>query len=170
MALQKNTREQLTPVQSPEQVTQPELQQERAGDFRVEQVQQQEQAPQPQEISEAPTAVPVQQHEQAPALPPKPAEILATEEILSDGLGEFYANMDPQTQQSFKLKGEEITVSIKQMADQGKLKAKKVLHLVRDWLKMIPGVNKFFLEQEAKIKTESVMDYYKTNDSDMNAL
>jgi len=26
-----------------------------------------------------------------------------------------------------------------------------------NWLKLIPGVNKFFLEQEAKIKTDEVL-------------
>jgi len=26
-----------------------------------------------------------------------------------------------------------------------------------DWLKILPGVNKFFLEQEAKIKTDKIL-------------
>jgi hypothetical protein len=34
---------------------------------------------------------------------------------------------------------------------------KKILALIRDWLKLIPGVNRFFLEQEAKIKTDKIL-------------
>ena len=41
--------------------------------------------------------------------------------------------------------------------DKAKLKVKKVVNLIKKWLTMIPGVNKFFLEQEAKIKTDEIV-------------
>jgi hypothetical protein len=34
---------------------------------------------------------------------------------------------------------------------------KKIFVLIRAWLKIIPGVNRFFLEQEAKIKTDKIL-------------
>jgi len=44
------------------------------------------------------------------------------------------------------------------MVGSFKIKARKVLHLIRDWLKIIPGINKYFLEQEAKIKTDKIIE------------
>jgi len=37
------------------------------------------------------------------------------------------------------------------------VKPRAVLHAVNKWLKAIPKVNPYFLEQEAKIKTDQVM-------------
>ena len=42
-----------------------------------------------------------------------------------------------------------------------RVKVKRVLELIYEWLKTIPGVNKFFLEQEAKIKTDEIMELEK---------
>ena len=57
----------------------------------------------------------------------------------------------------FKLKGEEVARNIEQVVAAGKSKAKQILHWIKDWLKLIPGVNRFFLEQEAKIKTDKII-------------
>ena len=40
-----------------------------------------------------------------------------------------------------------------------KVKVRDVVHLIREWLLVIPGVNAFFLEQEAKIKTDRILQY-----------
>jgi hypothetical protein len=69
----------------------------------------------------------------------------------------MFLKLPPDQQAAFKKVGEETAEKIKGMMDSGKLKAKKVVDLIKDWLKMIPGVNKFFLEQEAKIKTDKIM-------------
>ena len=37
------------------------------------------------------------------------------------------------------------------------MKIKKIFELLLQWLKLLPGVNKFFLEQEAKIKVDQIM-------------
>ena len=36
-------------------------------------------------------------------------------------------------------------------------KAKKIFQLILEWLKLLPGINRFFLEQEAKIKTDRII-------------
>jgi hypothetical protein len=41
------------------------------------------------------------------------------------------------------------------------IKAKEVLKLIVIWLRFIPHVNKYFLEQESKIKTDKILDLYK---------
>ena len=51
------------------------------------------------------------------------------------------------------------------MIETGKAVGRKILKLIRSWLKLIPGVNKFFLEQEAKIKTDKIVDLaWRTGD------
>lgn len=85
---------------------------------------------------------------------PAAAEI---ETILSDGLEEQFLKMDPALQKKFKLVGEQTASSIAQLLGAAQANARKILELITSWLKMIPGVNKFFLEQEAKIKTDRII-------------
>jgi len=79
------------------------------------------------------------------------------EEVLSEDLQDMYLSMPQEKQKIFKEKGEETVSKIHQIVHATKFNAKKVFHLIRDWLKMIPGINRFFLEQEAKIKTDKVL-------------
>ena len=59
---------------------------------------------------------------------------------------------------SVQEKGEETANEISAMIRNFKVKVGKVLKLIRDWLHTIPGVNRFFLEQEAKIKTDNILE------------
>jgi hypothetical protein len=87
----------------------------------------------------------------------KSETLVKIEKILEEDLESFYFSMPPEKQQIFKEKGEETATKIEKMVEAGKVVARKVLKLIRAWLKFIPGVNKFFLEQEAKIKTDKVV-------------
>lgn len=89
----------------------------------------------------------------------KSDSLIQIEDIMADGLGDAFKAMTSEQQQTFKIKGEEVARTIDDLTRRFKLTAKKVLHLIRDWLKLIPGVNKFFLEQEAKIKTDDILRY-----------
>ena len=95
----------------------------------------------------------------APSAPPlqKDPETALIENILAEGLEDAYKSMPPDLQIKFKAKGEETAGKIRVLIESAKAKAKTILGLIRDWLKMIPGVNKFFLEQEAKIKTDKIL-------------
>ena len=83
------------------------------------------------------------------------------EEILEDGLAEAFNQLSPAKQQEFKTKGEETTKNITELLNSSKEKisqlSKKIYNLIINWLKVIPGANKFFLEQEAKIKTDKIL-------------
>jgi hypothetical protein len=79
------------------------------------------------------------------------------EDILSEDLAELFLKMNPEEQATFQAKGEETASAIRRLLNSAKVNLKKILFLVSDWLKMIPGVNKFFLEQEAKIKTDKIL-------------
>ena len=93
-----------------------------------------------------------------PAPPKKDPTTIAVEKILEEDLGDLYVKLDPETRKKFRAKGDELTGNINTMVSTFKVKARKVLHLIRDWLKIIPGINKYFLEQEAKIKTDKIME------------
>ncbi len=77
--------------------------------------------------------------------------------ILEEDLTDMYLSLSPADQQVFKQKGEETLSKIRVLLNQTKVNAKKIFQLIREWLKVIPGVNRFFLEQEAKIKTDKIL-------------
>ena len=79
------------------------------------------------------------------------------EKILAEDLEDEFTKMDPATQQEFKRKGEETAQKINNLLESAKVKVKKIIDLIRSWLIMIPGINKFFLEQETKIKTDKIL-------------
>jgi len=79
------------------------------------------------------------------------------ESIMEEGLKEAYQEMTPIQKQEFKMKGEEVANAIRKMFKGTHIRVKKVFKLVVEWLRMLPGVNKFFLEQEAKIKADKII-------------
>ncbi|KKU14009.1 MAG: hypothetical protein UX17_C0003G0012 [Parcubacteria group bacterium GW2011_GWC2_45_7] len=79
------------------------------------------------------------------------------ESILAEDLDTVYAELPPELKPKFKAKGEEVASSIREMMKQAKVKAQKILKLIINWLKMVPGVNRFFIEQEAAIKTQRIL-------------
>ncbi len=84
------------------------------------------------------------------------------EDVLSDGLKALYSSLPEARRAAFKQKGEQIANFITDMIINGKVKVKIIWKMVGEWLGMISGVNKYFLEQEVKIKTERLMEYAKT--------
>lgn len=97
---------------------------------------------------------------QAPAAPAEAKDEVTVEleKILEDGLGEYVAAMPEEARVRFLYKGQETANAIAIMVHGLKTHAKKVVELIRSWLLTIPGVNKFFLEQEAKIKTDKILE------------
>lgn len=93
----------------------------------------------------------------APFLEEKSETLKEIEGILEEDLEEIYFSQSPPWQLTFKNKGEAVALKIENLLSKAVIKAKKILKLIKDWLKMIPKVNKFFLEQEAKIKTDKIM-------------
>jgi len=83
------------------------------------------------------------------------------ESVLTENIGDIYKQLPQDKKALFKQKGEEVASQITAMVKSGMLKIKKILHLIREWLLIIPGVNKFFLEQEAKIKTDKIQQLYE---------
>ena len=93
----------------------------------------------------------------APEISAPPLTIAEIEQALSSDLEEVYFQMPPETQTVFKKKGEQTAREVKTLLEKTKVNVRKIAKLIMNWLKLIPGVNKFFLEQEAKIKTDEVL-------------
>ncbi|MFH1621240.1 MAG: hypothetical protein ABIB04_04105 [Patescibacteria group bacterium] len=89
---------------------------------------------------------------------PKDDVTIEVEKILEEGLGDVYENLPESAKPKFKEKGELAAREISAMVRSLKLKLRKVLELIRDWLLTVPGVNRFFLEQEAKIKVDKLRE------------
>ena len=79
------------------------------------------------------------------------------ENIMEDGLAEAFKELPPIERQEFKIKGEETAKKIRDLLKSTHVKVKKIFRLLLDWLRMLPGINRFFLEQEAKIKADKII-------------
>lgn len=111
----------------------------------------------PEEIGDA--AAPVISAPISPAPRPsaKDPQLVEVENILAEGLEETYKEMLPAARLKFKQEGERVSQTIWQMVKTAHLQIKKAAGLIRHWLLFIPGVNRLFLEQEVKIKTDKII-------------
>jgi len=108
-------------------------------------------------VAPAPVAVPAPPiPSTAPTYRDRRAKLI--DETLSEGLGNSYLAMNPAQQKTFKEKGEETVAKINTLLDQTKVKVNKIVSLIKKWLSLITGVNKFYLDQEAKIKADKILN------------
>ncbi|MBI5134892.1 hypothetical protein HZA86_01495 [Candidatus Uhrbacteria bacterium] len=111
-------------------------------------------APSPVGLPAHPTAQP-----QSAPLPAGAAEELQQiEAILSEGLEQDFSALPPPIQVAFRKEGERIAAAIQVLLEHSRAVARQIAELIRKWLGMIPGANRFFLEQEAKIKTDQLLE------------
>jgi fatty acid/phospholipid biosynthesis enzyme len=135
-------------------ITQPEteISPEQSAEQKIERV-----APKAETIKVAETPVaPVARK----AVVTKTAQQLRDEQIdaiLSDGLTDIYLSLSPKKQAEFRVGGEETVKKISGLLSQTKVKIKQIVDIIKRWLSIIPGINKFFLEQDAKIKAEKII-------------
>ncbi len=99
-----------------------------------------------------PVAAPV-----APVAAPKDQYHVRIERILEENLIEVYLSLPPAARAKFKGEGEAAALKIRSMIEQAKVRAKEVLKIILTWLKTIPRINNYFLQQEAKIKADKII-------------
>jgi len=80
------------------------------------------------------------------------------EKIMEENLEQIYLGLPPEKQISFMAAGEKTAIEISTLLDKGKATLKIIIDLLKKWLSLIPGVNKYFLEQEAKIKADKILE------------
>jgi hypothetical protein len=83
------------------------------------------------------------------------------DQILSEGLDEIFLSLTPTEQKKFKEEGDKTVLKINELLTQAKVKVKKIINLIKMWLKIIPKINSHFLEQEAKIKADKIIKLKK---------
>ncbi len=86
------------------------------------------------------------------------------EDVLEEDLDDIYLKLTDDKKVEFKVTGEKTAQEISGLVGKAKATAKKVLSLIKDWLSVIPGINKYFLEQLGKIKTDKIMKIIKKNE------
>lgn len=90
-------------------------------------------------------------------LAPQSVQQKKIEKVLSSGLESIYLNLTPEKKKEFKRVGEETAAKINMLLEKTKINVGKIIKLIRKWLSIIPGVNKYFLDQEAKIKADEIL-------------
>ena len=97
----------------------------------------------------------------APLITNKSEILQAIEEILEEDLEEAYWQMPPAMRQKFKQHGEDTAKKIERLLRMVHVNILKVLRLLQKWLSIIPHINSFFLEQEAKIKADKIITLHR---------
>lgn len=85
------------------------------------------------------------------------------ENFLARGLEDIYLGLSKEKQIEFRRAGEETAKKINKLLESTKVNLGKIVSLIRKWLAIIPGVNKYFLEQETKIKSDEIIKLKKKN-------
>ncbi len=99
----------------------------------------------------------------------KDETVIEVEHVLEEGLGPFFESLPPDARPVFKQKGEEVATELARMVSSMHVNVRRALRLIADWLKTIPGVNRFFLEQEAKIKTDRIVALTEERKNDQHS-
>lgn len=79
------------------------------------------------------------------------------EQVLAQDMDNIFLSLDVSQQIAFKKRGEETSYQIVKLLSKGTAPLKKIVNLIVAWLRVIPNVNRFYLEQEAKIKADKIM-------------
>jgi len=88
-------------------------------------------------------------------------DLIVIESILAEDVLDLYNQLSEIKKREFKKRGELISVKIKTMLRQVRVRAEEIFDLIKNWLKMLPNINHYFLEQEAKIKTDKILDMHR---------
>jgi hypothetical protein len=83
------------------------------------------------------------------------------DDVLSEGLEDVFLALSSENQANFKQVGEETKVKINILLQKTQIKVEQIVNLIKKWLGIIPSVNYYYLEQEAKIKADKIMKLKK---------
>jgi len=105
------------------------------------------------------TVSPVQAHTSVPTkavrmVSPMHRQI---EKVLEEDLLPLYRELNSEQRMQFRVAGEEAAGKIERLLSKAVVRARDVIKVLKDWLSLLPGVNRFFIEQEAKIKADKIL-------------
>jgi len=79
------------------------------------------------------------------------------EGVLADGLSTYYQSLTQAQRRQFKEEGEKTARKIEVLIQKARVKVTEIISLIRKWLGLLPGINRFFAEKESKIKADKIM-------------
>jgi len=88
------------------------------------------------------------------------------EQEMSEGLQDVYFSLSDNDKNLARVFGEKTALEIEAVIEKAlvydpelfaKEAGKQILEKIRKWMSSIPGVNRYFLEQESKIKTDRII-------------
>lgn len=83
------------------------------------------------------------------------------ENIMSEGLEKLFVSLTIEEQEKFRTEGEATAKKINVLLNESRVQIVKIFNLIKNWLSMLPGVNRYFLEQETKIKVDEIIQLKK---------
>ncbi len=88
-------------------------------------------------------------------------EVEEVEDILEEDLGDVYNTLDSKTQDDFKRQGEQTAKAVVGLLHKVRTTSKAIIKTISKWLKIIPGLNRNFIEQESKIKADKIVEMHE---------
>jgi len=85
-------------------------------------------------------------------------EVKKIESVLEEGMKEIYISLPEEKKKEFKSKGESVARQINAILHATKKKMGEIISLIISWLKIIPGVSRFFVEQQAVLKAQKLLN------------
>ncbi len=79
------------------------------------------------------------------------------ERVLEEDLELLYTSLNEKQRKQFRDEGEKMAGKIEVLMQKTKVTIMEIIKLIKKWLSLLPGANKYFLEQEAKIKAEKIL-------------
>ena len=82
------------------------------------------------------------------------------EDVLAEDLESLYWELSESERLVFKHKGEETASMVRLLLGEVNVRVQEIFRLIVEWLKLLPGISQFFVEQEAKIKTDKLLKFH----------
>lgn len=103
-------------------------------------------------------ALPITEKQKEEAALQKDEELVMIENVLSENIKDLYSQLSGLKKKAFQKRGEEAALKIKTILQGTKIRANEIFELIKAWLQMLPKISGYFLDQEAKIKTDKVLE------------
>ncbi|MFA7286508.1 MAG: hypothetical protein WC052_02505 [Patescibacteria group bacterium] len=88
---------------------------------------------------------------------PKSQTLQEIETIMAEDLAGIYASLDAPTRSALRVSGEQAALKISILLQSASSQLIKIIKIIRDWLRTIPGISWAFIEQETKVKTGKLL-------------
>ncbi len=79
------------------------------------------------------------------------------ERVLEEDLELLYTSLNQKQRKQFRDEGEKMAGKIEVLMQKTKITIMEIIKLIKKWLSLLPGANRYFLEKEAKIKAEKIL-------------